>query len=241
MGDNQPSNNRILSQEIRLVGPSADRLRWLLSADYLDSSQLLSTNIFVDAGHPATDPFDPALLLVSSSAQNKRSDYGISAQLDYDLTSQLTLTAGVRYDEDQRKQEDLNTGAERRASFNAVQPKFTVTYKWTPTVLVYATYGVGFRSGGFNQPNFSIPIFDEEKLKNFEVGVKSQWFDKRLTVNGALFTGNVTGYQYSYIDFATASPVTGSLDKVRINGRTGGKVERDDRAELLCQCRRRGA
>jgi len=55
-------------------------------------------------------------------------------------------------------------------------------------------------------------------LKNYEVGVKSQWLDKKLTVNGAVFTGSVTGYQYSYIDFATASPVTGTLDKVRING-----------------------
>ena len=218
VGDNQPSNNRILSQEVRLLGPSADRLRWLLSADYLDSSQLLSTNIFADTGHPASDPFNPALLLVSSSARNKRSDYGISGQLDYDVTGRLTLIAGVRYDDDRRTQINLNAGTERGATFNAVEPKFTATYKFSPAVLAYATYGVGFRSGGFNQPNFRIPIFAEEKLKNYEVGVKSQWFDKKLTLNGAVFTGNVAGYQYSYIDFATASPVTGSLDKVRING-----------------------
>ena len=138
--------------------------------------------------------------------------------MDYDVINQVMLSAGVRYDDDQRIQINLNTGTERRASFNAVEPKFTVIYKFTPTVLGYVTYGVGFRSGGFNQPNFSIPIFAEEKLKNYEVGVKSQWFDRKLTVNAAAFTGNVTGYQYSYIDFATASPVTGNLDKVRING-----------------------
>lgn len=218
VGDNQPSNNRIWSQDLRLVGPSEDRLRWLASADYLNSSQLLSTNIFADTGHPSTDPFDPALVLVSSSAINKRSDYGISGQLDYDVIDHLTLTAGIRYDKDQRKQLNLNNNQQRDASFDATQPKFTATYKFTPTLLGYLTYGVGFRSGGFNQPNFSIPIFAEEKLENVEMGLKSQWFDRRLTVHAAAFTGKVQNYQYSYIDFATASPVTGNVDRVRLSG-----------------------
>ncbi len=218
VGDNQPSNDRIWSQDLRLVGPSGDRLRWLASADYLSASQLLSTNIFADTGHPDTDPYNPALLLVSSPAINKRSDYGISGQLDYDVIEHLTLTGGIRYDDDRRRQLNLINDQERSASFNAAQPKFTATYKFSPTLLTYFTYGVGFRSGGFNQPNFSIPIFAEEKLKNFEVGVKSQWFDHRLTVNAAAFTGKVENYQYSYIDFATASPVTGTIDRVRLSG-----------------------
>ena len=218
VGDNQPSGNRIWSQELRLVGPGSGVLRWLASADYLDSSQLLSTNIFVDTGHPASDPFDPALLLVSSSATNKRSDYGVSAQLDYDIAERLTLTAGLRYDDDRRTQINLNNGEEREASFTAVQPKVTATYRFSPVLLTYISYGVGFRSGGFNQPNFSIPIFPEEKLRNVEAGIKSQWFERRLTVNAAAFTGKVENYQYSYIDFATASPVTGSVDRVRLSG-----------------------
>ena len=222
VGDNQPSGNRILSQDLRLVSPNAQSLRWLVSADFLDASQLLSTNIFADTGRYATDPFNPALLLVSSSADNKRKDYGISTQLDYDVLSSLTLTAGVRYDNDQRRQINLNANTEREATFDKVQPKFTATYKFTPEALIYATYGVGFRSGGFNQPNFSVPIFSDETLKNFELGFKTQWLDRRLTVNGDVFTGNVSNYQYSYIDFATASPVTGNVDHVRV---TGGELE----------------
>jgi len=218
VGDNQPSNNRIVSEDLRLVSPSSPGFRWLLGADYLDSSALLSTNIFADTGHYATDPSDPALLLVSSSATNKRSDYGVSGQIDYDLMSSLTLTGGVRYDDDRRKQINLNNGVEREADFDAVQPKLTVSYRPASRQMIYATYGVGFRSGGFNQPNFSVPIFGEEKLKTFEIGYKSQWFDRHLTVNLAAYTGNVDGYQYSYIDFKTASPVTGNIDRVRLSG-----------------------
>jgi iron complex outermembrane receptor protein len=218
VGDNQPSGNRIISQDLRLVSPSAQAFRWQVSADFLEASQLLSTNIFADTGHYATDPYNPALLLVSSAADNKRKDYGISTQVDYDIFQHLTLTAGVRYDDDQRRQINLNANTEREATFNATQPKFTATYKFNSNALVYVTYGEGFRSGGFNQPNFSIPIFGEETLKNYEAGFKTQWLDRKLTVNGAGYTGNVANYQYSYIDFATASPVTGNIERVRISG-----------------------
>jgi iron complex outermembrane receptor protein len=216
VGDNQPSWNRVLSQDLRLVSPNTARLRWLASADYLESKSLLSTNIFVDTGHFATDPFDPALLLVSSSAISRRSDYGLSGQVDYDVLRALTITGGLRYDHDQRKQTNLANGAQRQADFSATQPKVTLRYTLSPDRIAYLSYGVGFRSGGFNPPNFSIPIFAEEKLTNYEVGFKSQWLDRRLTINVAAFTGHVNGYQYSYIDFRTASPVTGSIDRVSI-------------------------
>jgi iron complex outermembrane receptor protein len=218
VGDNQPSGNRIVSEDLRLVSPSKDAFRWLVSADFLEASQLLSTNIFADTGHYATDPYNPTLLLESSSADNKRKDYGVSTQLDYDILQRLTLTAGVRYDDDQRDQINLNADTERQATFNKVQPKFTATYKFNSNALAYATYGVGFRSGGFNQPNFSVPIFSEETLKNYEAGFKSQWLDRRLTINADVYTGNVANYQYSYINFATASPVTGNIDRVRVSG-----------------------
>lgn len=227
VGDNQPSWNRVLSQDLRLVSPNTARLRWLASADYLQSKSLLSTNIFADTGDFATDPFNPALLLVSSSAISRRADYGVSGQVDYDLLSDLTLTGGLRYDHDRRQQTNLANGARRQADFSATQPKVTLRYTLDPDRIAYVSYGVGFRSGGFNPPNFSIPIFAEEKLTNYEVGFKSQWLERRLTINVAAFTGHVDGYQYSYIDFRTASPVTGSIDRVRISG---GELETHFRA-----------
>ncbi len=222
VGDNQPSSNRTSTEEVRLVSKSNTRFRWLLSADFLDSSQDLSTNIFADLGHPASDPGNPALLLVSSDANNSRTDYGASAQADYDVLRNLTLTAGVRYDNDQRNQTDINSGAFRQIGFNHTQPKGTVTYKFTPDKLVYATYAVGFRSGGFNQPNYSVPVFADETLTNYEVGAKTQWFDRRLTVNAAAYSGTVRNYQFSFIDFRTATPATGTIDRVRVSG---GEVE----------------
>src|SRR5206468_3062193 len=96
--DNQPSSNRTVTQELRLAGPSGNRLRWLVSGDYLESKQLLSTNIVRDAGNPVADPYNRAFLLVSNAADNSRRDFGAGGQLDYDILQQLTVSAGIRYD-----------------------------------------------------------------------------------------------------------------------------------------------
>ncbi len=217
LGDNQPFSNRIFSQELRLTGTQG-RLRWLVSADYLHADQFISTNIFVDTGHPDTDPTNPALIILSNPAKNKRSNYGISAQADYDILDGLTLTVGGRYDSDHRTQDNLITGERRRATFSDFQPKVTATYKIDPTKLVYATYGVGFRSGGFNPPSFVVPLYKAEKLTNYEVGFKTQWLNRKLTINGAIFRSDVKNYQFSYIDFNSGSEVTGNIDRVRLNG-----------------------
>ncbi|WP_174293046.1 TonB-dependent receptor [Sphingomonas bacterium] len=216
LGDNQPFNNRIFSQELRLTSNKGP-FRWLVSGDYLHANQFISTNIFVDTGHPATDPTNPALIILSNPAQNKRSNYGISAQADYDIGA-LTLTAGGRYDSDHRTQDNLLNGSERRATFSKFQPKVTATYKLDAEKLVYATYGVGFRSGGFNPPSFRVPLYYAEVLTNYEVGFKTQWLDRKLTVNGALFRSDIRNYQFSYIDFGSGSEVTGNIDRVRLNG-----------------------
>src|SRR5205814_1315041 len=83
-------------------------------------------------------------------AVNSRSNWGVSGQVDYDLTHALTLTAGARYDTDSRRQLNLLNAQVRTAKFSAVQPKLSAAYRFSPDKLIYATWGVGFRSGGFN-------------------------------------------------------------------------------------------
>lgn len=216
VGDNQPYNRRIVSQEFRFVGPDTASLRWLASFDYLHSSHFVSTDIFLDRGNPAVDPTDPTALIVSNPEDDRRTNYGASAQLDYKFQNNVTVTAGVRYDRDERTQIQSATGNRAKATFDDVQPRVSVAYQFDRNRQVYATYGVGFRSGGFNPPGF--PLTQAEKLSNFEVGAKSQWLDGRLTLNGALFVSNVDDFQFSYIDFNSASEVTGNIDKVRITG-----------------------
>ena len=99
-----------------------------------------------------------------------------------------------------------------------MQPKATLTYKVSSDKLVYATYSTGFRSGGFNAPTVSIPVYRAENLDNFEAGFKTSWMNRKLVLNGAIYKANSKDFQFFFIDAATASQIIGNIDKVSIWG-----------------------
>ena len=53
----------------------------------------------------------------------------------------------------------------------------------------YASYAEGFKSGGFNgRPSSqTIVSYDPEKVKTYELGLKTEFFDRLLRVNGSIF------------------------------------------------------
>ncbi len=68
----------------------------------------------------------------------------------------------------------------------------TATYKFTPDVFGYATISQGGRAGGPNPQTGNLPAstpktVKAEQLDNFEAGIKSSWFDQKLTANLATF------------------------------------------------------
>ncbi|WP_083237489.1 TonB-dependent receptor [Burkholderia singularis] len=77
-----------------------------------------------------------------------------------------------------------------------------VGYKLAPDVLAYATLSHGEKSGGVNMSVSSAPtqgaqslVVGPERANNAELGVKSEWFARRLIVNANLFWTQVSGYQ----------------------------------------------
>lgn len=217
-GQGQDFELRTTSQEVRLVSDGRQPFRWLVGGYYLRTDRSLLTRAFVDVTGDFNQIDNPALLFANQSEDNGNDAHAIFTQLDYDLTDWLTVTGGLRYDEDKREQRNLVTGAVRKAAFDHLQPKVTVTLKPTDDILAYVTYSTGFRSGGYNAPNVIVPIFPSETLKNYEAGFKSQFWDRMLTVNGAFFWTDVKNYQYFFVDATTASQVISSIDAVRIKG-----------------------
>lgn len=69
-------------------------------------------------------------------------------------------------------------------------PRLNATYQFTDDALTYATYSEGFRSGGSNplRSNSSLPgTYNSDKLKNYEVGLKSEWFANSLRFNAVAY------------------------------------------------------
>jgi iron complex outermembrane receptor protein len=63
-------------------------------------------------------------------------------------------------------------------------------YRFTPTLLGYVSVSTGFKGGGVNPRPFvadqRLP-FEPETLTTYEAGLKSEFFDRRLVLNGAVF------------------------------------------------------
>ncbi len=218
LGQGQDLKRRIFSQEVRLVSRSDQPLRWLVGGYYLDTDRSLRSRFFFDFNGQPSQIDSPANLFLDNNEGNDNRAYAFFGQVDYDILTNLTLTGGLRYDNDRRVQTNLNSNTVRKARFDRLQPKVTLAWKPGDNKLIYATFGTGFRSGGFNAPNAPVPVFASETLSNYEAGFKTQFLDRRLTVNGAAFQTDVKNYQFFYLDTASGAQIIDTIGKVRIRG-----------------------
>ena len=99
---------------------------------------------------------------------------------------------------------------------------FTVAYQATEEVNTYFRYGNGYRSGGFNGEAFNSAPFEEETIDQYEIGAKSELWDGRLRVNGALYTYTYDDLQVSTIEVtSTAHPQPISTTRVKQSAGAG--------------------
>ncbi len=131
----------------------------------------------------------------------------VFGEVTWAATDKLSFTAGARWfnhDQEFKLQqgdllEDKSVNVERNYFYtNEVKhyseddwvPKFNVSYQINDDVMTYATYSEGFRSGGANPlRNTSVlpEDYDSDTLKNYEVGLKSEWFDNSLRFNAVAY------------------------------------------------------
>ncbi len=125
----------------------------------------------------------------------------------------------------------------RGESFSQWQPKISYTQSLNEDVSVYGSYGVGFRSGGFNSIGSEATVigtfgsyptaprnvrdeFDKEVTDTWELGFKSQWLDNRLRINAATFYSDISDYQFFNFfagPFGLLRVVT-NIDEVEVYG-----------------------
>jgi iron complex outermembrane receptor protein len=134
----------------------------------------------------------------------------VFANLDWQLTAALGLITGVRYTEQEKTftygrlpvpgnlqwgglappaVRGLNNTSGNYKG-NEVDYRLAAQYRWTPAFMTYAQVATGFKGGGVNPRPFfvqqSVP-FNPEKLTAYEIGMKSDLFDRRMRLNGAIF------------------------------------------------------
>jgi len=168
---------RNFSQELRLKNRDNPVFNWMVGAFYYNARG--SYNNFAVDGTVYV-PFD----------QQRTESVAGFAQATVKLFANTKLTGGVRYTED--KQHFLFPAGDLFLKQTVKEPTFraALDQHFTKNILGYVSFNTGFKSGGYTllQPGNS---YKPEKLRSYEAGLKTEWFDHRLRVN-------IDGFIYRY-------------------------------------------
>lgn len=114
-------------------------------------------------------------------------------------------------------------GSSATISDDAWTPMASLSYRWNDNLLTYISYSEGFKGGGFTQRVFpplpNIPSFRPEFSTSYEFGFKSDLFNRRLRINGAIFRNDYTDLQITVNDPTLGfAPIVQNAAEARIEG-----------------------
>ena len=136
------------------------------------------------------------------------------------LDERLEVTVGGRYTSDKKTlllQGDVQPNLSDGTKFDNFSWLGSVSYKFSPGVMAYARASSGYRSGGINPRTDRINKFEPETTKAYELGLKSDFLDRRVRVN-------LSGYytDYSNLQIQQFAGGTGGATALIVNA---GKSE----------------
>jgi iron complex outermembrane receptor protein len=200
-----------VTQEFRLSSTSDSRLQWMVGAFYEKTDDWWDY-VFAEVEDLANTPFGYYWALnYETYIPNTNSWYkeiysstteqiALFGELNYRITDRLSATIGARwfeYDRDRNETKewpegwaydtDIYKGKDDDTLF-----KFAIDYSLSDDKMIYALYSEGFRLGGPNSiknPSSKLPdYYGPDGLRNYEIGLKSQWMNNRLQWNLTLYT-----------------------------------------------------
>lgn len=184
------------SQEVRYASP-----KWA-AGDFVAGVYYSSEDGWRQLGTRALAARTGALV-TSTLADQKvaTTSYAVFADGTLHLPAAIDLTAGVRYSRDEKAATlhhvdylapkgsfDVDG---RDASWSEVTPRVVLGWQPRSNFLAYASATRGFTAGGFNGDAATAAIFNTpfapETVTSYEGGLKTQWLDNRLRLNGAVY------------------------------------------------------
>lgn len=131
------------------------------------------------------------------NSNNLTRDRSIFGSVSYDLTDSTTVSLEARYQNEYIHSQNFVTGLDVDGTWTAVLPRLNLQFRTSDDLQFYVVYSVGNNPGVFNTSQFlGTPgsnttldqrQADEEKLFNYELGMKSIWLDNTLQVNAAIY------------------------------------------------------
>ena len=262
----QVRNQRDYSGEVRLSSSGDGAFNWQAGVYYLHIDRTVGVSLGGDEGqgvikqlYNAPSTVNPTSLLLADKF--KTNVYAAFGSVDWKPTDQISMGLALRYDSEHRRSSSLvpvatdpftggpiNPGqafgplVPQAKNFDQLEPKVSLSWHPSNRLNVYADWGIGFKSGGFNNQgsaalinlnfnngvtpgtiNAGVNITDQyrkERSSSFEVGMKGSMFDDRLTFDLAGYYTRVTDMQF--FEFFVGSfgllRVVSNIDRVDIKG-----------------------
>lgn len=226
---------RQFSQEVQFTG-TTERTEYVVGLYYFDDQNKSSAG--------PNDPNSTYLAPLSGGGRERASEGTTTAESVFGqikltpgwMDNRFSVTTGLRYTHEEKTAFDYEA---RQVTVFGVNPEvisyktenfynlsgaLTFAYEFTDTMNGYLRYSTGFKSGGFNGAG-SENDFDEETIEQLELGLKSEWLDSRLRVNGALWTYEWKDGQVSQIKITPDNRALPGLGNSGQAKRWGGELE----------------
>lgn len=219
------------SQEIRLQSNGGSKLSWLAGAYVSQSTGDFRFDIY---NLRLSVPTDRVSMFTANQHNPSRA---LFADATYDITDQFAITGGVRYTRESKTFH--NTFTLRAVPSGTIlsgpllfnPPKTTwedtsyrvkAVYRPTSAAMLYVSYSKGFKSGGYNA--FSAgpsPVYNPETLKSLELGVKTDFWERRGYVAASVYDN-----RYDNLQVSTGVPTGGVVITNAANAKiTGFEIE----------------
>ncbi len=209
------SKSRSFQQELRLASASTTPLSWQLGVFYLHAK---ARNIQTQSG----SLFTPlGLSEIDIDAAMKTDSIAVFGEATYELTPSTHITGGIRYTRDKRDFEGgrtlvlLSGGRANQGQpnpelrYNEFTYRASIRQDLTDDMNLYASFNRGFKAGAFSLQAPSDPPVRPQFINAYEVGFKSQLFDRRLRLNLAAYRYDISNYQIR--SAAASSPGSSQL------------------------------
>jgi iron complex outermembrane receptor protein len=192
-GTDRPSQYEQQSHELRFTFEDGGPFSFVSGLYFWDSEYAIQLQSYIGFAVP-----DTILDILQVSEQESRSS-AVFFEGDYDLSEELTITVGGRYTQDEKESRQFGAVNTISGAFTShpseewseFAPRLGARYQVDDNVMIFGTYSAGFRSGGFNGRVGNLEEarepYDPETVNNVELGVKSEFLDKKLRVNANVF------------------------------------------------------
>lgn len=211
------------SGELRYVSPEGEPVDFVVGV-YYQTDQWRQFNTVL-----AT----PTITTLAQLHQDTES-YAAFALVNAHPADGLTLSIGGRYSHD-RKDYDIASqvfvngnqissfASNLKAKWAEFTPRLTVNYDVSPNVMLYANYSQGYKAGGFNSRGTipeNIGPYNPERVNAFEIGAKTDLFDRLLRLNVAGFVNKYRDLQSSVTKMGAVRPenITTNIAAAKISG-----------------------